>query len=174
MSMEQRKTITAILDEFFAPALRPVNAIAEQIATKNAAILAHTRLATSRIDPTRFTCWNATFPLSHTAARYLGRPLSLAPTLIPEFEPTYQEFLRIEAMWADLYQLLTQTTCGAADSQEFRDAIPDCVAMVTTLRHTPRRVQDPLYLCKNNKYAVDAYERLLPKAEEYAAYHFIL
>ena len=157
MSMEHRKTITSILDEFFEPALRPINVIAERIAAKNAAIQAHTRLANSRIDSTTFTRMHAT-----------------APTLIPEFEPTYQEFLRIGATWADLYQLLAQTTLGSADRQEFRDAVPDCIAMVTSLRHTPRRVQDPLYMCRSNAFAVAAYHRLLPKAEEYAAYHFIL
>ena len=98
----------------------------------------------------------------------------LATSLIPEFEPTYRDFRRIASDGTDLYQLLAQTTLGSADRQEFRDAVPDCIAMVTSLRHTPRRIQDPLYLCRGSASAVDAYHRLLPKAEEYAAYHFIL
>ena len=173
MSMEHRKTIIAILDEFMEPALRPINAVAERVASVNAARLPPSA-AKGLSNPAAFTFRGTTFPRSKNNAIFRGRPLTLATSLIPEFEPTYRDFKRITADGADLYQLLAQTTRGSADRQEFRDAIPDCIAMVTSLRDTPRRIQDPLYLCRGSASAVDAYHRLLPKAEEYAAYHLIL
>ena len=173
MSMEHRKTIIAILDEFMEPALRPINAVAERLAAENAAMLPPSG-APGLSNPAAFTFCGATFPHRKDNTTFRGRPLMLATSLIPEFEPTYRDFRRITSDGTDLYQLLAQTTQGSADRQEFRDAVPDCIAMVTSLRHTPRRIQDPLYLCRGSTTAVDAYHRLLPKAEEYAAYHFIL
>jgi hypothetical protein len=174
MSMEHRKTITSILDEFFEPALRPINVIAESLVAKNAAVSQHTSKGGGSYNPAVFTFRNKVFPHYKGRNVYHGKPLQLAPILVPEFEPAYRDFRRIVDVMTDLYQLLAQTTQGSADRQEFRDAVPDCIAMVTSLRHTPRRTQDPLYHCRSNAFAVAAYHRLLPKAEEYAAYHFIL
>ena len=174
MSMEHRKTIVAILDEFMEPALRPINAVAESLVAKNAAASQHTSKRGGSYNPAAFTFCGTLFPYRRDNITFRGRPLMLATSLIPEFEPTYRDFRRITSDSTDLYQLLAQTTLGSSDRQEFRDAVPDCIAMVTSLRHTPRRIQDPLYLCRGSASAVDAYHRLLPKAEEYAAYHFIL
>ena len=157
MSMEHRKTIIAILDEFMEPALRPINAVAENLAAKNAAVSRQTSGGGGPCNTAVFSFRNKIFP--HHAGRrvYHGRPLQLAAILIPEFEPTYRDFRCIVDAMTDLYQLLAQTTLGSANRQEFRDAVPDCIAMVTSLRDTPRRVQDPLYLCRGNTSAVDAY-----------------
>ena len=174
MSMEHRKTILTILDEFMEPALRPINAIAENLAAKNAAILQQTSRGRGPHNTATFVFRNRAFPYRNSRNIYLGKSPQLAQVLIPEFEPAYCDFRRIVDTMNDLYQLLVQTTLGSANRQEFRDAVPDCIAMVTSLRHTPRHIQDPLYLCRGNAIAVNAYHRLLPKAEEYAAYHLIL
>lgn len=174
MSMEHRKTIIAILDEFMEPALRPINAIAENLAVKNAAVSQQPSRGGGSTNTAVFTFRNTVFPYHKVRNVFRGRPLQLAQILIPEFEPTYRDFAAIVDATTDLYQLLVQTTLGSVNRQEFRDAVPDCIAMVTTLQHTPRHIQDPLYLCRGNATAVAAYHRLLPKAEEYAAYHFIL
>ena len=174
MSMEHRKTILAILDEFMEPALRPINAIAENLAAKNAAILQQTSRGGGPYNTAVFMFQNKAFPLHNPRKVLLGKSPQLAQVLIPEFESAYRDFRCIVDTMNDLYQLLVQTTLGSTNRQEFRDAVPDCIAMVTSLRHTPRHIQDPLYLCRGNTTAVNAYHRLLPKAEEYAAYHLIL
>lgn len=69
-----------------------------------------------------------------------------------------------------LYKLIYQ--CN--NTQEIRNCLPECVVeLLPNLRSMQRTITDPTYLIRNDKFAMKAYEKILPKIEMYSVMRLI-
>lgn len=66
-------------------------------------------------------------------------------------------------------QVLFQLIHQVMDLQELRDALPEClVPLVPEVKDLKRKINDPTWLIRNNRFAMKAYEKTLPKIEMYS------
>lgn len=103
----------------------------------------------------------------HALAR---QPLpSLAFTLLNEANDFDNEVRKLTLDKGQIKQVLFQLIHQANNRQELRDAIPEClIHLVPEVKHLNRVIQEPTYLIRNNKYAMKAYEKALPKIQMYS------
>lgn len=101
------------------------------------------------------------------------RLTNLHHSLTNEWAPYHTRFVK-RAQHAQLFMtVLEQLTEGAMGAQEFRDALPECVAQLSDFRSITRLQPSPLYLNGGRDSVTTNYNKTLPIMQEYAVYHLI-
>lgn len=102
-----------------------------------------------------------------------SRLTNLHHSLTNEWAPYHTRFVK-RAQHAQLFlTVLEQLTEGAIGAQEFRDALPECIAQLSEFKSVPRKESSPLYLNGNRDSVASNYNKTLPIMQEYAIYHLI-
>ena len=94
---------------------------------------------------------------------------TLAFTLLNQANDFDSEVKKLALDRDQIKQVLFQLIHQVNDLQELRDALPEClVHLVPEVKDLKRKINDPTWLIRSNKFAMKAYEKTLPKIEMYS------
>lgn len=128
------------------------------------------------------------FGFTYLGYRYIPRKFSglssaIAKTALPTLPPDrmedaaylLQEQKRLEGDMQKIRQALAPLVMNATTVQELRDSLPECIVrLFPELAKLDRHLQSPTSLIRSNKYAIKAYENVLPMIEAYSVTSLVM